>query len=86
MEHFKNDDEGYTRWTIDHYGRGFVLHRAGPGEFTIHVAGCGHIYDDAPDYKLTGNEKVCDESEAELRGYVRQEGGRRPVTCESCGT
>ena len=85
MEHFKNDDAGYTRWTIDHYGRGFVLHRAGPVEFTSHLAGCGHIYDDAPVYKLTGKVKTCDDSEAELRRYVRQQGGSPPLGCEFCG-
>ena len=75
IESYKNDDSAYTRWTIDHHGRGFVLHRVRAGEFTIHVAGCEHIYDDAPSWNMTAREKICGDTEAELRRYAQSQWG-----------
>jgi len=87
IERFKDDDMGYSDWTRRHWYTGYVLHRASRKEFTLHMAGCDHIYGDVDSqWRMTHAEKICSASDTALKRLVRSEGGKPPVGCSSCGT
>jgi hypothetical protein len=82
MERFKDDDPGYRRWTLLH-PEGIVLTKKG-SDFALHRSGCDHIFGIVEAVKLTSAEKLCSESQSELKSYAKKKTGHSPLTCEDC--
>ncbi len=84
IEHFFQDDAGYTRW-LELHPDSFVLHlRRGNRLPMLHTSRCTHLYPESPEYGLaTVTPKLCDTDRQQLEDWVRHE-GRQYVPCSSC--
>lgn len=72
----------FEKWRIQ-FPAGYFLNRHTRVRFTLHASTCGHL-DASIATRATKGQKVCAESEAELREWASREGCELTV-CVDCG-
>ncbi len=84
MEHFFQDDAGYTRW-LEQHEDGFVLHLRRSNRLPmLHTSRCTHLYPEGSEYgRATETPKLCDTDRQQLVAWLRIQ-GRDYVRCSSC--